>query len=203
MRQRMFAFWLMLAAMAILGAAAPGDPQEKQAPPMTEEMKKMMDAYMAYGAVGAPHQLLAERAGNWDVTVRMWMAPGAPPEESKGTMEATMEMGGRYLLAKFTGTAVGQPFTGLGITGYDNLKKKYVSIWIDSMSSGIMYSEGTAEGKKLTWIGEMPDMMTGKYKKNRGLETQTDADHMKAEGFDTTPDGKEFLAMEMVFVRKK
>lgn len=202
MRQRMFAFWLMLAAMAMLGVAAPGDPQEKQAPPMTEEMKKMMDAYTAYGAVGEPHKFLAERAGNWDVTARMWMAPGAPPEESAGTVEATMIMGGRFLVEKFSGTAMGQPFTGMGITGYDNLKKKYVSIWIDSMSSGIMYSEGTVTGKTLTWMGEMPDLMTGKYKKNRGTEIMSDANHRTAEGFDTTPDGKEFKNMELVYVRK-
>jgi hypothetical protein len=202
MKQRMFAFWLLLAAMAMLGVAAPGDPQEKQAPPMTEEMKKMMDAYMAYGAVGEPHKFLAERAGNWDVTVRMWPAPGAPPDESKGTVEATMIMGGRYLVEKYSGEAMGQPFTGMGITGYDNLKKKFVSIWIDSMSSGIAYSEGTREGKMLEWVGEMPDVMAGKYKKNRGTEEMPDANHRTAVGYDTTPDGKEFKMMEMVYVRK-
>lgn len=202
MKQRMFAFWLVLAAMAMLGVAAPGDPQEKQAPPMTEEMKKMMDAYTAYGAVGESHKLLDERAGNWDVTVRFWMAPGTPPDESTGTVEAKMIMGGRFLVEKYEGTAMGQPFSGMGITGYDNLKKKFVSIWIDSMSSGIMYAEGTADGKTIHWIGEMPDMMTGTYKKSRGTDSISDANKRTAEGFDTTPDGKEFKNMEMVYIRK-
>ena len=31
------------------------------------------------------HKLLGELAGTWDYTVKMWMVPDAPPNESKGT----------------------------------------------------------------------------------------------------------------------
>ena len=39
---------------------------------------------------------------------------------------------------------MGQPFSGVGIDGYDNLRKKYVTTWIDTMGTGIFSMEGTA-----------------------------------------------------------
>jgi hypothetical protein len=203
MKQRMWLVVLAAMALAMWAFTAPGNPQEKEAPPMSEEMKAMMDAWMKYAAVGEPHKVLAERAGNWDVTVRMWMEPGGAVDESTGTVEASMIMGGRYLVEKYSGTAMGQPFSGMGISGYDNMKKAYVSIWIDSMGTGIMFSEGKAEGKTLHWVGDMPDPMTGKYRKTRGTDTMMDADHRTAESFDKGPDGKEFKNMELIYVRKK
>ena len=34
-------------------------------------------------------------------------------------------------------------FTGMAIEGYDNVKKKFVSSWIDNMGTMILNSEGT------------------------------------------------------------
>ena len=45
-------------------------------------------------------------------------------------------MGGRYLHGMFKGTAMGQPFEGASVSGYDNTKKKYFNVWVDSMSTG-------------------------------------------------------------------
>ncbi len=33
---------------------------------------------------------------------------------------------------------MGMPFEGMGIDGYDNLAKQYVSTWVDNMGTGIM-----------------------------------------------------------------
>src|SRR6185295_18628018 len=88
--------------------------------------------------------------GNWTTHVKWWMAPGAPAQESDGTAQMSWAFGGRYLHEADTGTAMGMPFEGMGVTGYDNLKKKYVGSWIDSMGTGIMQSEGTYDPSKKT-----------------------------------------------------
>lgn len=37
---------------------------------------------------------------------------------------------------------MGQPFTGIGMHGYENLTKKYVTMWIDSIGTGIFVKDG-------------------------------------------------------------
>jgi hypothetical protein len=189
--------------MAIWAAAGTGDPQEKPAPAMKAEEKVMIDSWLKYAAVGAPHKMLAERAGQWEATVKFWSAPGAPPEESTATADCTLILGGRYLVEKVEGTFNGMTFSGMGITGYDNIKQRFVSVWMDSMSTGIMQSEGVADGATIRWMSETPDPIHNRYRKTRGTDTLTSADTRTADSFDTSPDGKEFKNMEIVYTRKK
>ncbi|MEO8431712.1 MAG: DUF1579 domain-containing protein [Acidobacteriota bacterium] len=197
---------LAVAALLVtagLASAAQDHAKKSAAPGGDDKEKAMMDAMMKAGTPGAEHKMLADMAGTWDAKVRMWMKPGAPPEESAGTSEATSIMGGRYLEEKFTGTAMGQPFTGQGITGYDNVQKKYVSTWADSMSTGIMTSTGRADGNKMTMSGQMADPMTGKMSNIKQVMTMTDNDHHKFEMWAAGPDGKSFKMMEIEYTRKK
>ena len=66
---------------------------------------------------------------------------GRPAQESTGTSENKMILGGRYLEQHYDGTMMGQPFCGIGY-GFDNYKKKYVATWIDSMGTGILVTTG-------------------------------------------------------------
>jgi hypothetical protein len=74
---------------------------------------------------------------------------------------------------------MGQPFHGIGFTGYDNLKKKYVMSWMDNAATGIMYSEGTYDPatKTFTYVGECPDVMNGKYARSRTVDKMIDDKH--------------------------
>ena len=38
---------------------------------------------------------------------------------------------------------MGMSFEGMGVTGYDNLKGKYDTIWMDNMASGMMHGTGS------------------------------------------------------------
>jgi hypothetical protein len=194
----------MLIVLALGGLSLSLGAQE-QTPSGNEAMDTMMAAYARYAAPGAEHRLLQKRAGTWDVTVRIWMAPGAPPEESKAVSECSVLMGGRYVQEKLEGTAMGRSFSGLGLTGFDNIKKKYVSIWIDNMGTGIMASEGaaSADGKSLEYLGDLPDPVANKYRQQRMVETDVDADHRRTEAFDIGPDGKPFKSMEIIYIRRK
>ena len=50
-----------------------------------------------------------------------------------------MLLDGRFLQQEFTGEMMGQPFSGVGINAYDNLRKRYVTTWIDTMGTGIFH----------------------------------------------------------------
>ncbi|GEM_PF-276487 len=130
------------------------------------DMEKMMEIYKKLATPGEPHKLLARMAGSWDAKVKNWMEPNKPPTESTGTSELKMLLGGRYLQEEFSGEMMKLPFSGIGITGYDNYRKKYVMVWLDSMGTGMYFCEGKAskDGKTITMKGILPDPIRGPMK---------------------------------------
>jgi hypothetical protein len=134
------------------------------------------------------------------------MTPDAEAEESTGTMSASMTMDGRFLVENWEGLAMGQPFKGQGITGYDNFNKEYVSTWIDNMGTGIMASTGTYDPAQdaLVTTGTFDDIMTGeKDKTMRGTSKFLDDNTLHIEMFVPGPDGQEFKTGEIHAVRKQ
>jgi hypothetical protein len=70
-----------------------------------------------------------------------------------------MLLDGRFLYQEFKSQMMGQPFSGIGIDAYDNVRKKYVTAWMDTMGTGIFIMEGTAsaDGKTITLKGSHPE----------------------------------------------
>ena len=128
--------------------------QEKQMDPQA-----MMEMWKKLGTPGEPHKLFASLAGSWTTQTKEWMEPDKPPAESTGTAEMKMLLDGRFLYQEYNGQMMGQPFTGIGIDAYDNLTKKYVTAWMDSMGTGIFMMEGTASagGRTITLKGSHPE----------------------------------------------
>lgn len=121
-------------ASAPLFAAEPTPNETTAAPQMSDA--EMMTKMMELAKLNENHKLLAQLAGSWTYTTKMWMSPGAPPMETKGTASRKPIMDGRYFVANFTGPmempgADGRPhsfnFKGMSIEGYDNAKQKFVS----------------------------------------------------------------------------
>src|SRR5205814_10261180 len=92
----------------------------------------------------------------------MWMSPdqNAKPQESKGTATRKSAMNGRYATMDVTGKLQmpgedgkmkDMQFKGMAVEGYDNVKKKFVSSWIDNMGTGIQFSEGTYDPARQTF----------------------------------------------------
>ncbi len=127
------------------------------------KMAEMMKKVEAAGAPGTAHKTLEPLVGEWTAEVKSWMAPDAPPIVSKGTAKAEWAMNGRFVREEFSGDMMGKPFKGLSLTGYDNQKKKYNSLWVDDMSTAIFTSEGTAAdgAKVITFNSRMDCPMTG------------------------------------------
>lgn len=186
-------------------AAAKPATEAKELPGgMTEEM---MQKWQEYATPGPHHKHLDQMVGKWTCKGKWWMSPDAPPQEMEGVAENKWILGGHYIKETFTGPAEepgGEPFEGLGLTGYDNFTKEYFCTWMDNMGTGIMVLRGTcdAEGKVFKFEGTSPDPITGqKEKKYREVSTIVDKDSRTFEMYTTAPDGKEFKCMELRYTR--
>jgi hypothetical protein len=188
-------FKIFPALICILASTPAFSQDDKQA----AEQKAWMD----YMTPGNAHQMLAKSNGEWNEEMTMWMEPGAQPVKSTATAVNTMILGGRYQHSKHTGNVMGMPFEGVAITGFDNIKKVYVSTWIDNMGTGIMYSEGkwNEATKTVEFKGTGVDPMSGKELKIRQVMKIVDDNTETMEMF-TTVDGKEFKSMEIKMTRK-
>jgi hypothetical protein len=129
--------------------------------------EEMMKKAEAAGKPGPAHKALDALVGDWRLEGRCWMTPDSPPTENKGTAKVQWILGGRFVQEELDGEFMGKPFHGISITGYDNMKKKYVGSWIDDMSTGMFISEGDADadGKLFTFYGKMDDPITGQKDK--------------------------------------
>jgi hypothetical protein len=165
-----------------------------------------MAALMKSAAVGPEHERLKAMAGKFDADVSAFEAPGAPPEKSKGVATNELILGGRYLKSDYAGTIMGNmPFKGMGLFGYDNNKKKYVTLWIDEMSTQMQLSEGTADaaGKVITVSGAFDSPMDSAKHTMKQVWTIADNDHHSFEAWDIPPDGKEMKMLEIKYTRAK
>ncbi len=182
----------------------PGQPGAQGQPQMTPEQKAEMDAYMKAGTPGAQHQALAAAAGDYDIRVKSWHDASSAPMEETGTVRRSMTLDGRVLVEDLTGTMMGQPFTGHGMMGYDNVTGKYWSTWNDSMSTGIMLTEGTcdATGKNCTFTGSFNDPIKKTPVRSRMTTRWPSPTSEIFEMYGPGKDGKEMKMMEITYTKK-
>jgi len=197
--------WLALLVLLPLGAAF-ALAQDKQAEPASAPIDDPMMAKMAeFGATGPAHELLAKRVGKWDFEMIMYQPDGTAAEPTQGTSEARSIMEGRFIEETIISQFMGMAFNGRGTTGFDNLKQRFVSTWIDNMGTAIYHSEGTHDAATNTFHfeGLSPDLMAGEYVTSRWTETWTDDDHIVAKGYKPGPDGEEYMEMELHYTRAR
>jgi hypothetical protein len=185
--------------VAVFPVMAKDKKQKESADPQA-----MMETYKRLATPSEPHKQLASLAGSWTTQTKSWMEPGKPPMESTGACEEKILLDGRFLQQECTGQMMGQPFTGIGTTGYDNFTKKYVTTWIDSMGTGIFFMDGTAsaDGKTITLKGSHADPMEGTMK-HRAVWKLVDANTQIFEMYGAHGHGKEMKMMEITYTRKQ
>jgi hypothetical protein len=179
--------------------------KEKKATQGTQmDPQAMMDVYKKLATPGEPHKQLANLAGSWTTKTKEWMEPGKPPTEATGTAEMRMVLDGRFLQQEYSSTMMGQPYSGIGTTAYDNLRKKYVTTWIDTMGTGIFTMEGTGtpDSKTITMKGQhaKPD---GGQMTHRAVWKIVDDNTQIFEMYGTHDHGKEMKMMEITYSRKQ
>jgi len=121
---------------------------------MSEEA--MMAQWQAAMTPSAGHARLMPMVGTWRTTTTFTMAPGAPPQVHGGTSVHRLVLGGRFLEQIYKGMAMGMPFEGIGYTGYDNVQKRYVGMWMDTFGTGLMnsVSVGSPTDERIDGVAE-------------------------------------------------
>jgi len=147
---------------------------------------------------GPEHELLKRLEGTWTAVIKM------DGSESTATATYKMDLGGLWLISEFRGELFGQVFQGRGADGYDPEKKKYVSVWVDSMTPRPALFEGTydKEKKTMTMVGEVrgPD---GNMMKQKMVTHHPDNDHQTFTIFSVGSGGEETKLLTIEYARKK
>jgi len=149
---------------------------------------------------GPEHKALAKMIGTWDCEIK---SPDGQ-NVSKGESVYKAGPGGLWVIADFKGMMGPLEFQGHGIDGYDQGKKKYVSVWTDSMTSAPMFFEGDYDDDKktLTLIGEGqgPDGQSAKFK---SVTKFKDEDHHTFTLNVVGPGGVDIPMMSIDYTRRK
>ncbi|HEY5610903.1 MAG TPA: DUF1579 domain-containing protein [Thermoanaerobaculia bacterium] len=212
MRLRQWCAWtfiLFLVAMPMVAAELGEDnPAQKKdekpaaMPAMSEEDMAYMQAMMKAGEVTDNHKGLAKFAGEWETKATFWMKPGAEPMVSTGKSVNKLIFGGRFVEQRFSGDMMGQPFEGIGYTGYDNIKEKFVGTWMDSMGTGVMSSLGSADKEGgWTFSAFYDDPMTRKTVEYKEKIKVVDDHHHIFEMWGPDKSGTMFKMMEIHYTR--
>lgn len=163
---------LLIAATFTVSTQAVAQEKKKSEQPDPKQIQKAMEEF---ARPGKEHAHLKRLAGHWKCEVTSYFPDPAKPTKTKGVAVIRSVMGGRFIQQSFRTTMDGKPFTGMGISGYDKLQKKYVGSWIDNGGTAIMPSSGTYDVKTQTLtesatsatpFGEMKMKMVSKYLSN-------------------------------------
>jgi len=175
---------------------------------MTEKNREeMTKVRIAAGTPGKGHELLRRLVGTWDIVGRTWMeGPAGPVSESWGVIETRWLIPGLWIQDEVKTEMMGRPFHGFGITGYDNVKRKYVGVWLDGMSTALLAMEGNLDstGKTLLLFGTASDPVSGEHDKLLGFITRfRDTDHhvFEIRDYSLSPEGAK--TMEIEYTRRK
>ena len=97
-------------------------------PEMTPEQMAEMKAYLAAGTPGDAHRALAASAGSYDLVLKSWSDPKAPPMESIGSATRSMVLDGRVMLEEVSISRRGRPGTGHGMSGFPGLAAQFADV---------------------------------------------------------------------------
>jgi hypothetical protein len=203
---RILAFTIAIAGALVLAGADAASQENAPKQPSPTEMQEMMKKWQEIATPGAGHKVFENLIGKWETTTSMWWSKDSSPQQSKGASDVRWIMDGRYVLEEVSGDMMGMPWRGMGVTGYDNFKKKYVFTFLDNMGTAILTGEGDFDAKKnvLTSYGKMDEPLTGEKNKTVKYVTRIlSKDKHVFEIYDLVGTPHEFKVIEIVYTRKQ
>ena len=179
-----------------------GRAEEGQQPPPAFDTQAIEQMMAEYAKLGPEHERFKQVVGKWKTETKSFCKDPQNPEVSEGTAVFTLLMDGRFLVQRFHGVFDGKPFEGMGLCGFDRVKKKHTGIWIDNMGTGIMHSEGTLDEASgtMTDIGEMASPIGPMRMKM--VTKPIDNDKFLFTMVVLLPDGSENKGMEILYTRQ-
>lgn len=175
---------------------------------MATDLSSISPGIAAWARMNMPgpmHEHFRPLVGTWLAVGRAFCDPQGPPQESTGTMRTDLLMGGRYLHSTYTDNSKQHPFSGILILAYNNILGRYESTWIDSMSTGVMFSTGSADpmGRVFTLIAEVPDPATGMSRRIKSVTSIINHDRNTYHMYEIMPGGSERMTLDVVYTRKR
>lgn len=168
-----------------------------------------MQKAMELGMPGVAHKVLEPLVGQWTYTMTHKMAADAPEQMSEGTSNIEWILGGRFLQQKVSSTLDmgGQTinYEGIGTIGHDNVKGRYMTSWMDNMSTGIMtavaeYDEAAATLKEK---GSYSCPMKGRDVNFTSELKIIDNDHFSYTMYETDEGGTTYKMMDIQYTRQQ
>ena len=170
MRTKLFTSIILTAAICMCPAFA-------EEPMTPEKQAELQQKSMAAAQPGPEHQKLADLAGNWNYTFKMYMSPvETNPMIAEGKGEIQMILGGRFLQMHTSGKFMGMEFEGLSMIGFDRRSNEYTTVGFDVMGTYWVSAKGPADEKTgiITMVGEDYDgIMKGTQKYNFVMEIKS------------------------------
>lgn len=192
-------------ALALTLATAPASPSraQEQAAPASTEQERALAAWDRASSPGPWHAFLAQRAGKWKFSGRVWNDPAGEPSLSKGEAQLEMILGGRILQEHLRGSSGKLQFEGEGLLGCDNAAGTLTWIWVDSVGTMMTVLTGPAGdvGKPVELHGQLTDPASGRVIKLRVMLTFLGPDEFRWEYFGAPEGFEEARMMEMVYTR--
>ena len=153
---------------------------------------------------GLEHERLQTLIGEWKAVTRAWRRHDAPIEEGKGSMSNFWMLDGRFVGQEYKSRAQRPKYQGLGALGYDNIRKVYTSVWLDTTSTSVYTATGSFDeaGNVFTLEGVYQDPVTGTPVKCRSITRIINRKKYTFELFKEGSDGKMFRTLDVVYTRK-
>src|SRR5258705_14016324 len=97
---------------------------------------------------GSPHHFLAQLAGNWKGTSKLWLEPDKPADESPivGAIQLLLER--RFALYFYQGSIEGEPQHGMFNFGFNTPLDQHEARWVESFHNNktIIFFPGDPKG---------------------------------------------------------
>lgn len=187
--------------LLLLCLALPLDAQAP-APKPTGMTPAQLEGWIASAQPGPEHRALQRYAGTWTFHQRDWWIPGgAPWNETDGSCEAEVILGGRYIREELHSSLQGHPYEAISHLGFDKGAKQYLSTWMDNFGSSVFVARGGWDPGTQTY--RMEGRMQGQGPALRILDRWTDDDHHTYEMWAPASDGTYFRMVEMIFTRRR
>lgn len=186
----------IVALLLITVSAAAQEAAKKKA-----DQDAMMAFYIEAAKPVAEHGRLAELAGPWKVTTKLWFGPDAEPQISSGIGTGTMILGGRFLemTTEMKGAMAHESLT---IYGFDRRTSEYTLAGWDTLGTYYITAAGKHDdGRKGVVLhgsyAQPPNMQQQKY--HFVWTKPSDKEHLMMLYFST--DGKDVRVAETRFTR--
>lgn len=187
--------------------------QDEQPVGMSEEamglVQAMKSAHENPTTPGEFHTKLEHFVGDWDVTLRMWMAgPDAPPAETGGTSHVEWILDGRFISERMQAEldmgGMKVPLDSFSVTGYDNYRNVYVGSLFGSLSTEIINTQGgvSPDGRTFTAYGTMHEPNLNVAGRMVRFQTKIVDEHHHVVTVYDLHAGEDYKALEFSYSRK-